>query len=84
MAAVPAGRNVVQKEAKIQELCIEIQRTWNMKCMIDHTGNKWSHRNNNKQFNEKFGSHSRKTFSRLSTKDSSTWNITCNMGSAAV
>ena len=28
----------------------------------DYTSNNWSHRNGNKMFTEKFGSHSRKTF----------------------
>ena len=36
--AIPADRNVVQKEAerklKYKSLCIEIQRMWNMKCTI--------------------------------------------------
>jgi len=36
--AIPANRNVVQKEAekklKYKSFCIEIQRMWNMKCMI--------------------------------------------------
>jgi len=36
--AIPANRNVVQKEAekklKYKSLCIEIQRMWNMKCTI--------------------------------------------------
>jgi hypothetical protein len=36
--AIPADRNVVQKEAekklKYQSLCIEIQRMWNLKCTI--------------------------------------------------
>ena len=36
--AIPAGRNVVQKEAekklKYKSLCIEIQRMWNLKCTI--------------------------------------------------
>jgi hypothetical protein len=36
--AVPADRNVTQKEAenklKYMSLCIEIQQMWNMKCMI--------------------------------------------------
>jgi len=35
--AIPADRNVVQKEAekklKYKRLCIEIQRMWNMKCV---------------------------------------------------
>jgi hypothetical protein len=37
-AAIPADRNVTQKEAekkpKYSILCIEIQRMWNIKCMI--------------------------------------------------
>ena len=36
--AIPADRNVVQKEAeknlKYKGLCIEIQRMWNLKCTI--------------------------------------------------
>ena len=36
--AIPADRNVVQKEAeeklKYKSLCIEIQRMWNLKCMF--------------------------------------------------
>jgi hypothetical protein len=36
--AIPADRNVVQKEAekklKYSSLCIEIQRMWNLKCTI--------------------------------------------------
>jgi hypothetical protein len=36
--AIPADRNVVQKEAekklKYKTLCIEIQRMWNLKCAI--------------------------------------------------
>jgi hypothetical protein len=36
--AIPADRNVVQKEAekklKYKSLCIEIQRMWNLKCAI--------------------------------------------------
>ena len=36
--AIPADRNVVQKEAekklKYDSLCIEIQRMWNLKCTI--------------------------------------------------
>jgi hypothetical protein len=36
--AIPAGRNVVQKEAekklKYKSFCIEIQQMWNLKCTI--------------------------------------------------
>jgi hypothetical protein len=36
--AIPTGRNVVQKEAekklKYKSLCMEIQRMWDLKCMI--------------------------------------------------
>ena len=36
--AIPADRNVLQMEAekklKYKSLCIEIQRMWNLKCMI--------------------------------------------------
>ena len=36
--AIPADRNVVQKEGekklKYKSLCIEIQRMWNLKCTI--------------------------------------------------
>jgi len=36
--AIPADRNVVQKEAekklKYKSLCIDIQRMWNLKCTI--------------------------------------------------
>jgi len=34
------------------------------------------HRNGSKRFKEKFISHTRKIFNRLTTKDSYTWNIT--------
>jgi hypothetical protein len=84
-AAVPADRNVMQKEAektKIQEFVY--RDTTNVEYeMCDYTGNSWSHRNNNERF-QKVGSHSRKTFSRFSTKDSCTWNVTHNTESTAV
>ena len=36
--AIPADRNIVQKEAEkkliYKSLCIEIKRMWNLKCMI--------------------------------------------------
>jgi hypothetical protein len=37
-----------------------------------------------KKLKEKFGSYTRNTFDRLTTKDSYTWNITHNMESTAV
>ena len=44
--------------------------------MYDFTGNNWSHWNSNEKLKEKFGSCTRKTFDRFSTKDSYTGNIT--------
>jgi hypothetical protein len=38
--------------------------------MYDHTSNNWSHWNSNERFKEKFGSHTRKTFSGFTTKHS--------------
>jgi hypothetical protein len=52
--------------------------------MCDCTSSNWSHRNSNKRFKEKFGSHTRKTFNRFTTNDSCTWNITHNTQSTAV
>jgi hypothetical protein len=36
--------------------------------MYDYTGSIWSHQNSNKRFKEKSGSHTMKTFNRLTTK----------------
>jgi hypothetical protein len=52
--------------------------------IYDYTGNNWSHWNSNKMFKEKFVSHSSKTVSTFTTKDSCTWNIRHNTGSIAV
>ena len=85
--AIPADRNVVQKEAekklKYKSLCIEIQRMWNLKCtiipvIIGATGIVTG------SLRKKFGSCTRKTFDRFTTKDSYTWNITHNTESTAV
>jgi len=55
------------KEIKVQEFVY--RDTTNVDPdMYDYTGNNWSHRNGNKRFKEKFGSHTRKTFSRYTTK----------------
>ena len=87
--AVPADRNVVQKEVekklKYKSLCIEIQQMWNLKCtIIPVIIGATSHWNSNKKLKEKYGSCTRKTFDRFTTKDSYTWNITHNMESTAV
>jgi len=52
--------------------------------MYDYTSNNWSHWNSNEKLKEKFGSNTRKTFDRFTTKDSYTWNITHNTESTAV
>jgi len=50
----------------------------------DCTSNNWSHWNSNEKLKEKFGSYTRTTFYRFTTKDSYTWNITHNTESTAV
>jgi hypothetical protein len=40
--------------------------------IYDYTSNNWSHLNSNEKLKEKFGSGTRKTFNRLTTKDSCT------------
>ena len=52
--------------------------------MYDYTSNNWSHWNSNEKLKDKFGSCTRKTFDRFTTKDSYTWNITHNAESTAV
>jgi predicted O-methyltransferase YrrM len=52
--------------------------------MYDYTSNNWSHWGCNEKLKEKFGSRTRKTFDRLITKDSYTWNITHNTEGTAV
>ena len=70
------------KEVKIQEF---MYRDTNVEPeMYDYTSNNWSHWNSNKKLIEKFGSFTRKTFDRFTTKDSYTWNITHNTESTAV
>ena len=68
--AIPADRNVVQKEAekklKYKSLCID---TTNVEPeMYDCIRNNWSHWNSNGELKEKFGNCTRKTFNRFITK----------------
>ena len=85
--AMPADRNVVQKEAekKLKYKSFLYRDATNVEPeMYDCTGNNWSHWNSNEKLKEKFGNCSRKTFDRFTTKDSYTWNSTHNTESAAV
>jgi hypothetical protein len=52
--------------------------------MYDYTNSNWSQWNSNEKLKEKFGSCTRKTLDRFTTKDSYTWNITHNAESTAV
>jgi hypothetical protein len=83
-----ADRNVTEKDEekklKYKSLYTETDTTNLEHGMYDSTGNKWSQRNSNKRFKEKFGSCTRKTFDTFTTKDSCTWNITFNTESPAV
>ena len=76
---IPEDRNVKQKEAekklKYNSLCIEYNECGTI------TGDTGIGK---KSFKNIFGSHTRKTFNRFTTKESSTWNITHNTESAAV
>ena len=58
------------KEVEIQEfMCRD---TTNVEPeMYNYTSNNWSHWNSNEKLKEKFGSGTRKTFDRFTTKDSS-------------
>jgi len=85
--AIPADRNVVQKEAgkevKIQEFRYRDKMNVEPE-MYDYTSNNWSHWNSDEKLKGKFGCCTRKTFDRFTTKDSCTWNIRHNTGSTAV
>ena len=85
--AIPADRNVVQKEVekKLKYKSLMYRDTTNVEPeMYDYTSNNWSHWNSNEKLKEKFGSGTRTTFDRFTTKDSYTWNITHNTESTAV
>ena len=70
--AIPADRNVVQKEEeqKLKYKFVYRDATIVEPEMYDCTGNNWSHWNSNEKLKGKFGNCSRKTFDRFSTKDS--------------
>ena len=71
------------KEVEIQEF--RYRDTMNMEPeMCDFTGNNLNYWNSNEKLKEKFGSYTRKTFYRFTTKASYTWNITHNTESTAV
>jgi hypothetical protein len=71
------------KEVKIQEFMY--RDTTNVEPeMYDYASNNCSHWNSNEKVKEKFGSRTRKTFNRFTTKDSYTWNIAHNTESTAV
>jgi len=85
--AIPADRNVVQKEAekklKYKSLCIEIQRMLNLKCMIVPV-TIGANGIVTRSLRKKFGNCTGKRFDRFTTKDSCSWNITHNTECTAV
>ena len=85
--AIPADRNVVQKEAEkkleIQEFMYRDRANVEPE-MYDHTSNNWSHWASNEKLKENFVRCTRKTLSRFTTKDSYTWNIKHNTESTTV
>ena len=71
------------KEVKIQEFVYRC--TTNVEPgLYDYADNNWSHWSSNEKLKEKYGSCTRKTFDRFTTKDSYTRNSTHNTESAAV
>jgi hypothetical protein len=70
------------KEVLIQEFRYR-DTTYMERETYDYTSNNWSHWNSNEKLKENFGSNTRKTFDRFTTKDSYTWNITHNTESTA-
>jgi len=71
------------KEVKIQEFVYR-DTTIVEPEMYDCTSNNCSRWNSNEKLKEKFGSCTRKTFDRFTTKYSCTWNITYNTESTAM
>jgi hypothetical protein len=71
------------KEVETQELMFRDKTNVEPE-MYDYTSNNWSHCNSNEKLKEQFGSCTRKTLDRFTTKDSYTWDITHNTESTAV
>jgi hypothetical protein len=57
------------KEVKIQEFMYRDKTNVEPE-MYDYSSNNWSYWNSNEKLKEKFGSYTRKTFDRFTTKDS--------------
>jgi hypothetical protein len=71
------------KEVETQEFVY--RDTTNVEPEIyNYTNNNLSHWNSNEKLKEKFGSCTRKTLDRFTTKDSYTWNIIHNTESTTV
>ena len=58
--------------------------TWFVPDTLHNGGNNNNNNDSNEKLKEKFGSGTRKTFDRFTTKDSYNWNITHNTESTAV
>jgi hypothetical protein len=85
--AIPADRNVVQKETgkKVKIQHFRYGDTTNVETEVyDYTSYNWNHWNSNDKIKEKSGSCTRKTFDGFATENSFSWNITHNTESAAV
>ena len=74
---------IIGKEVKIQEFMYRDKTNVETE-IYDCTSNNWSQCNSNEKLKEQFGSCTRKTFDRFTTKDCYTWNITHNTESTAV
>jgi hypothetical protein len=84
--AIPADRNVVQKEAekKLKLQQFSYRDTTNVEPEIyGYTSYNWSHWNSNEKLMEKSVSCTRKTFDIFTTADSCTGNSAHNAESAA-
>jgi len=86
--AVPADRNFTQREQignyrTLQEFVCRVTANVDRE-LFDHTGNNWSHRNSDKIFKEKFGTHTRKILIRFTQEVRCSWEVTFDTKSIAV